>query len=260
MQSLIASQHRRRVSEARHARGAEYDMLEKTGRNPAMRAALPEVLLATFGRKGMSASATRIVPDVTTMIRMDHSHVLALFHRFKTHSSADKKRALVKNACLAIEVHAQLEEEIFYPALRTVIGGDEVLDKSEPEHEEMRHAIAELRQITSADVGVEERLDTKFYELIRTVMHHVADEETHLLPAAERLLSAELNTLGVQMAKRRIELLKPHMGEIAATTARSFPAGTAAGAALLTAGAFAIGAMFLRRGRTSHVGPHRNRH
>ncbi|HKQ80701.1 MAG TPA: hemerythrin domain-containing protein [Steroidobacteraceae bacterium] len=197
-------------------------------------------------------AVTRIIPDITTMIRMDHSHVLALFHRYKAHTSPNKKRALVRNACLAIEVHAQLEEEIFYPALRTVISGDEVLDKSEPEHNEMRRFIRELRELTEVEAGpTDEMFDDKFHDLIRSVMHHVADEETHLLPVAERSLGERLNELGVAMTRRRLELLKPHAGELAASTARSFPAGAAAGAALLTAGAVAVGAMLLYRGKST---------
>src|SRR5262245_36437458 len=101
----------------------------------------------------MNASVTRIIPDITTMIRMDHAHVLALFHRFRAHTSPNRKRALVRSACLALEVHAQLEEEIFYPALRGVLSGDDVLEKSEPEHNEMRGVIGELRELMDVDGG-----------------------------------------------------------------------------------------------------------
>jgi hypothetical protein len=69
------------------------------------------------------------------------------------------------------------------------------------------------------------------------VLHHVADEESTLLPLAETLMAARLGELGAQMTKRRMELLRPHLGEIAVTTARSFPVATAAAAAgLLTLG------------------------
>jgi hypothetical protein len=183
-----------------------------------------------------------MMPKATTMIRMDHTHVMALFHRFKADASAGKKRALVSNACLALEVHAQLEEEIFYPALRSVIVGDPTLEKSKPEHDEMRRLIEELRDQVD---------DDKFLNLMRIVIHHVADEETRLLPAAERLLGDQLADLGADMTKRRIELLKPHLGELAASTARSFPSAAAAGV-LLTAGAVAVGAMLLSRRTNGH--------
>lgn len=186
-------------------------------------------------------------PKASTMIRMDHSHVLALFHRFKADSSIGKKRALVANACLALDIHAQLEEEFFYPALREVIAGDATLEKSEPEHNEMRRLIAELRERAAADGPIESTaFDDKFMDLMRIVIHHVADEETRLLPAAERLLSDRLNQLGSEMIKRRVELLRPHVGELASSTMRSFPSAAAAGL-LLTAGAVMVGAMLLTR-------------
>ena len=203
----------------------------------------------------MNAVVNRMTPTITTMIRMDHSHVLALFHRYKADTPVGRKRALIANACLALETHAQLEEEIFYPALRTVLTGDQTLEKAEPEHNEMRSLIAELRGRVSGDGALDASADDKFMDLMRAVIHHVADEETRLLPAAERLLADQLARLGVEMTRRRIELLRPHAGEIAATTVRSFPAGAAAGAALITAGAVALGAMlFSRSKRTGQSG------
>jgi hypothetical protein len=197
----------------------------------------------------MNAVVNRMTPTITTMIRMDHSHVLALFHRYKPGTPVGRKRALIANACLALETHAQLEEEIFYPALRTVLTGDPTLEKAEPEHNEMRRLIGELRSRAGGDGALDESADDKFMDLMRTVIHHVADEETRLLPAAERLLGDQLARLGMEMTRRRIELLRPHAGELAATTVRSFPAGAAAGAALLTAGAVALGAMLLSRSK-----------
>ena len=197
----------------------------------------------------MNAATDRIAPSITTMIRMDHSYVMSLFHRYKADTPPGRKRALVTNAGLAIQVHAQLEEEIFYPALRTVIAGHEVLEKSEPEHEQMRSLIADLRQLTSDNRSLGDACDDKFMELMRLVMHHVADEETRLLPVAERQLKDQLGTLGMQMTRRRIELMKPHAAEFTASTVRSFPVGAATGAALVTAGAVAIGAMLFSRGK-----------
>jgi hemerythrin-like domain-containing protein len=196
----------------------------------------------------MSTAASRVVPSITTMIRVDHSHVLALFHRYKADTSASKKRALVQNACLALQIHAQLEEEIFYPALRSVMGGDEVLEKSEPEHQQMRQLIGELQDLTSRDTSsTTATYDEQFYDLMRLVIHHVADEETKLLPAAERLLADRLGQLGMEMTRRRVELMKPHAAQFAANTVRSFPGAAAGGALLLTAGVLALGALALGR-------------
>jgi hemerythrin superfamily protein len=195
----------------------------------------------------MNAVADRMTPSITTMIRMDHSHVLALFHRFKAHTSPGRKRALVSNACLALQVHAQLEEEIFYPAMRAIVIGDDMLERSESEHNEMRRLIGDLRErAADSDSVLDALFDDKFMELMRVVMHHVADEETRLLPTAERSLGDQLGQLAIAMTKRRIELLRPHARELAASTVRSFPSGAAAGV-LLTAGAVALSAMLLSR-------------
>jgi hemerythrin superfamily protein len=166
-------------------------------------------------RSGISSMG----PDITTMIRLDHTHVLALFRRFRPWTSPGRKQALVANACLALEVHAQLEEEIFYPALRRVVGTNEALEKAVPEHDRMRQLISSLRDVSPTDVAYEEM----FRMLIREVLHHVADEETIILPMAEELLRDELPALGYEMTRRRMQLLKPHMREVATTSVRSFP-------------------------------------
>ena len=172
----------------------------------------------------MNLSLGSLSPTITNMIRMDHSHVLMLFRRFKPGVSMLRKKALVNSACLALEIHAQLEEEIFYPALRRVLGSDRMLDKSVPEHQEMRRVIGVLRGLEPDSPQYAQT----FRELMRDVLHHVADEESTLLPAAEEKLSDELRTLGAEMTARRMQLLRPHLGEVAVTTAQSFPLATAA--------------------------------
>src|SRR5690606_15458143 len=87
--------------------------------------------------------------------------------------------------------------------------------------------------------------DTNFFALMRIVIHHVADEEAVLLPEAERLLQERLSSLGAQMAKRRMQLVKPHAREMASTAVQTFPAGAAA----LAVGALAVGAMLVARTR-----------
>ena len=177
-------------------------------------------------RRRMSAALDSMTPHITSMIRLDHSHVLAAFRRFRSRLSASRKRALVENACLGLEVHAQLEEEIFYPAMRQIGAAGEILDKSVPEHEQMRGQIRALRGMDPFDAAYDET----FRKLIRMVLHHIADEETVLLPLAEEFLPDELGHLGRLMTRRRIELLKPHAAQAAATTIRTFPIGAAAAA------------------------------
>jgi iron-sulfur cluster repair protein YtfE (RIC family) len=170
-------------------------------------------------------SMSKLSPSITDMIRFDHSHVLVTFHQYTATSKPNVKKALAETICDALEIHATLEEEIFYPALRALDRSEAVLDKSTPEHDEMRRLVAELRATRPLDV----RHDELLHELMRDVMHHVADEETILLPEAERSLGTDrLNELGAQMTRRRLELLKPKVGKIAANTAVGFSGSTTA--------------------------------
>ncbi len=62
--------------------------------------------------------ASKLAPTATNMIRMEHTHVMSTFHQYETDASPRAREGLVNTICLALEIHAQLEEEIFYPALR----------------------------------------------------------------------------------------------------------------------------------------------
>jgi hemerythrin superfamily protein len=170
---------------------------------------------------------------ITKMIRMDHSHVMVLSHRYTADIPDWRKKAIAASVCLALEIHAQLEEEIFYPALREADPDNDVLGKSKPEHDEMRRLIQELRSLDPGDA----QHDETFHRLMRSVMHHVADEEAVLLPEAEKRLGSRLHELGAQMTRRRLQLARPHAAEIASNQARAMPAMTAvfAGGLLLAA-------------------------
>lgn len=169
-------------------------------------------------------SLSKLSPSITDMIRFDHSHVLVTFHQYTGTAKPSVKKALADTICDALEIHATLEEEIFYPVMRR-LDNSSVIQKSEPEHDEMRRLIGELRQAKPTDNGHDELLHT----LMRDVLHHVADEETVLLPQAERILGQDrLNELGAQMTSRRLALLKPKAGQIVRNTAVGFSGSTTA--------------------------------
>ena len=184
-----------------------------------------------------------LTPRADHQICFDHSHVLVTFHRYDVDAPDTVKRGLVDMICTALEIHATLEEEIFYPAMREVQPDNEVLAKSVPEHDAMREAIASLRSMSPGDPA----FDSTVFELMREVIHHVADEETVLLPEARRLLGQRLDNLGVQMARRRIALVGPRAGEIATSLGRA----TRPATWMLLAGAIGLG--FLMNGRSRRV-------
>jgi hemerythrin superfamily protein len=170
-------------------------------------------------------SLKKLSPSITDMIRFDHSHVMVTFHQYTRDKRPSVKKALAETICDALEIHATLEEEIFYPAMRPRAADQKVMDKSEPEHMEMRRVIDELRRTDPRD----SRHDDLVFELMRDVVHHVADEETVLLPEAEQVMTRDrLSELGTEMTKRRLQLVTPKAGKIAKNTAVGFSGSTAA--------------------------------
>lgn len=188
----------------------------------------------------MNNMIRRMAPNAADMIRADHTHAMATFHQYDLDTGPTAKKALVSTLCLALEVHAQLEEEIFYPAMREVTPGDELVEKHEHDHAELHRLIARIRGMEASDPSY----DSTLMELMRVVIHHVADEETKLLPQAEAKLSGErLSDLGAEMTKRRMQLLAPHATEIASNSMRSAPATYA----LMAAGALIAGGYVVKR-------------
>jgi hemerythrin superfamily protein len=170
-------------------------------------------------------SLKKLSPSITDMIRFDHSHVMVTFHQYTRDKRPSVKKALAETICDALDIHATLEEEIFYPAMRPLATDQKVMEKSEPEHMEMRRVIDELRRTDPQD----SRHDDLVFELMRDVVHHVADEETVLLPEAEQVLTKDrLAELGTEMTKRRLQLVTPKAGKIAKNTAVGFSGSTAA--------------------------------
>ena len=70
----------------------------------------------------MNSLLSHLQPTATNMIRLDHTHVMSTFHRYTPAAASRVKKGLVATLCTALEIHAKLEEEIFYPAVREVTG------------------------------------------------------------------------------------------------------------------------------------------
>jgi len=180
-----------------------------------------------------------LAPSATSMIRADHTSVLLTFHKYRIDTATSTKQAIVNSICLALEIHAQLEEEIFYPAMREAGLDTDIVDKSFPEHAEMKRLIGVLQRMEAGSSTYDETL----MELMRNVLRHIADEETKLLPDAERVLADRLPELGARMTRRRLELATPRAGEIAVNVVRTNPVGTA----MVTAGVLFASVVMVRR-------------
>jgi len=135
------------------------------------------------------------------MIRQDHKKVEGLFKKFEQTKGSQAKRRLAENAMTELEVHAALEEEIFYPAVKKEVDDGSMVQEALEEHQTVKQLISELKGMEEAD----EEFESQFSQLIENVQHHVEEEENEMLPKVEKS-ELDLNSLGEQMSQRKQEL------------------------------------------------------
>ncbi len=168
----------------------------KTTRAPAKRAT------STVASK----SATRtpkapVAQEATALLKADHKLVSQLFAEYEKTRSTAKKKTLVDRICLELGVHAKVEEEIFYPAVKAALKDKEMVPEAIVEHASLKELMAQVE-------GKEpdgEMFDAKIKVLSEYVKHHVKEEETEMFPKA-RKTKLDMKALGAQMATRKDEL------------------------------------------------------
>ena len=147
--------------------------------------------------------AQDIDTDATHILADDHRLVEDLFAKFEAANGASRKRDLAEQICTELKIHAQIEEEIFYPALRGKIE-DDLLDEAYVEHDGAKVLINEI-----ADGGPDEDFyDAKVTVLKEQIEHHVKEEEKERdnMFQQARAADVDLHELGRQMLARKQEL------------------------------------------------------
>jgi hypothetical protein len=145
------------------------------------------------------------------MLKQDHTKVKALFDEFEKAKTRAARKKIVRQALQELEVHAAIEEELFYPAVRKTVEKD-VMNEADEEHHVAKLLIAELNTMD----GSESHFDAKFIVLAENVRHHIQEEENEMLPVAQKA-KLDFNALAEKMAKRKEHLLKhgvPEVGEV----------------------------------------------
>ena len=137
------------------------------------------------------------------LLEEDHQEVDGFFDEYETLEDAGEKERMALKICLALTVHTQIEEEIFYPAAREAIEKAELIDEAIVEHASAKQLIAEIEEMDADD----ELYDAKVKVLGEQVRHHVEEEEDELFPEIESS-ELDLEALGKKMAERKAALLK----------------------------------------------------
>ena len=166
---------------------------------------------------------TLVEKDACELLDADHIAVKHLFVEYARlafgsgGAAAPGKLALAQQICNELTVHARIEEEIFYPALRKEIDEPELLDQAGAEHQEAKAMIAQIEQMGQADAA----MDDLVAELNRAIEQHVKEERDELFTKA-RASNLDLGALGARLKDRQEELMAAAgAGGKAARVARS---------------------------------------
>ena len=144
------------------------------------------------------------------LLKEDHDRVKELFDRFEEARTRPAKLKIVRAALVELKVHAAIEEELFYPAVRKPVGKD-IMNEADEEHHVAKLLIAEL----DAMDGSESHFDAKFKVLAENVRHHIEEEEGEMLPKAQKV-KLDFAALAEKMTARKEKLLSggvPPVGE-----------------------------------------------
>jgi hemerythrin-like domain-containing protein len=146
--------------------------------------------------------------DALAMLEQDHIRIVALFDRLATGNGARAQDLvrLAADACAALEVHSQLEEDLFYPAVRHEISEPESLEDGLIEHHTI-DALAEELRGTAPGPG---RFAATARVLAEQLRHHIAKEERRVFPQVRRT-GLDLAGLGEQLRSRQAEILAQRM-------------------------------------------------
>lgn len=152
---------------------------------------------------------TRTEADACTLLDADHKAVKKMFKEYeemahsKARGVAERKLDLAHQICHELTVHATLEEEIFYPALRQALKHTEPLAEAEVEHAGAKDLIAQISAMQTAD----EMFDAKVKVLGEYIDHHVKEERTQLFPKARAARGLDLVAMRQELLARKEALM-----------------------------------------------------
>ncbi|MET3109186.1 hemerythrin superfamily protein [Oxalobacteraceae bacterium GrIS 2.11] len=140
--------------------------------------------------------------EAIAILRADHKMVSGLFDDYEKATTKATKKKLVSQICTALSVHAQVEEEIFYPAVKKATKDHLMVPEATVEHATLKSLIAQVEGIEPDG----DMYDAKIKVLCEYVQHHVKEEQNLMFPKA-KASKLDMLELGEQIATRKQELL-----------------------------------------------------
>jgi hemerythrin-like domain-containing protein len=153
--------------------------------------------------------ATRSGKDACDLLDTDHKNVKKMFKEYdeltnsRARSATQKKMELAQQICMELKVHAQVEEEIFYPALRNTIKETDLLDEENVEHASAKELNAQIEAAGEPD----DMFDAKVKVLGEYIDHHVKEERNEIFPKARASRKLDLVAMRDEIENRKEELM-----------------------------------------------------
>lgn len=160
------------------------------------------------------AEKTAFASGVVEMLKEDHAKVKGLFEEFES-AEGQEQAEIAATAIVELEIHAELEEKLIYPAIREAIDDSDMMNEAVEEHHLVHVLIAELKKLKPKD----EKFHAKFCVLSELVKHHIEEEEGEMLPKAERH-DIDWDVLEAAVMKRK-EVLMAKSSKKSGTKSRS---------------------------------------
>lgn len=157
--------------------------------------------MATATKKSATTKKSAKPQEATALLRADHKVVNGLFAAYEKARTASKKKQIVSEICSELSVHAQVEEEIFYPAVKAALKDKELVPEATVEHATVKDLIAQVEGVLPDG----EMFDAKVKVLSEYVKHHVKEEHEEMFPKA-RATKLDMVALGARLAERKAEL------------------------------------------------------
>jgi hemerythrin-like domain-containing protein len=152
---------------------------------------------------------TRSEKDACDLLDADHRAVKKMFKEYeelsgsKARGVAQKKMELAQQICQELTVHTQIEEEIFYPAVREAIKDKDVIAEANVEHQSAKELISQIRGMMEPD----EMFDAKVKVLGEYIDHHVKEEKNEIFPKARAARKLDLVAMRDELETRKEELM-----------------------------------------------------
>jgi len=153
---------------------------------------------------GSKTNGSKAMTDAIALLKADHRKVEELFESYENTKSKSVKARLAQQICMELTVHATIEEEIFYPAVKGQVE-DDMLDEAYVEHDGAKMLIGELLAGSPED----DFYDAKVKVLSEEIKHHVKEEEQRDgIFAQAKKAGVDMVDLGERLAARKAELTK----------------------------------------------------